>query len=273
MFMSINHGAAPQPVHQPPPVQAVNSVCHVGPMISQGGQVNPLSPGIQMLVPQHPIHYVTHSASHHEPQLHQPPQDERSDLKLLSKRLSNRKSARVSRARKKAVEEELTRTNEEMKLHARLLKVLPDPILSVDKAGTIQYASPACATHFLAPETEMLGASIFKWVSRESRTLIQRHILDLFASCNDYSNSNTAPEPAQLWIHPQSIFNIKIKRQDGSSLKCSISSNLRCEPSEKDEKKEEPIEAILVLRPNERPKLRKKLQSNVHLRTSENINR
>mmetsp|Transcript_35743 Transcript_35743/g.47170 ORF Transcript_35743/g.47170 Transcript_35743/m.47170 type:complete len:354 (+) Transcript_35743:105-1166(+) len=175
--------------------------------------------------------------------------EQKNEEKLRSKRLSNRKSARVSRARKKAIEEELTRTNEEMKLYAKVLDLLPDPTLSVDKSGRILYVSSACTRQLKASSQELLGDDLSNWLAPDFKEAIFKHIADLFSTNEQACLEN--PESVQkLWIRPQTIAKVKFLRKDGSNLQCSLSSNLRCVTDEKDEKKELPVEVILVFRPS-----------------------
>jgi len=65
----------------------------------------------------------------------------RKEDKRTAKRVANRKSACTSRARKKALVEEMTRTNAKLRRQALILSLLPDLVLAVTVEGEITFCS------------------------------------------------------------------------------------------------------------------------------------
>lgn len=65
----------------------------------------------------------------------------RKEDKRSAKRVANRKSACTSRARKKALVEEMTRTNARLKRQAMILALLPDLVIAITIGGEITFCS------------------------------------------------------------------------------------------------------------------------------------
>ena len=65
----------------------------------------------------------------------------RKEEKRTAKRVANRKSACTSRARKKALVEEMTRTNAKLKRQALILSLLPDLVVAITVDGEITFCS------------------------------------------------------------------------------------------------------------------------------------
>jgi PAS domain-containing protein len=65
----------------------------------------------------------------------------RKEDKRTAKRVANRKSACTSRARKKALVEEMTRTNARLKRQAMILALLPDLVIAITIDGQITFCS------------------------------------------------------------------------------------------------------------------------------------
>jgi len=176
-------------------------------------------------------------------------QKKSNDEKLLSKRISNRKSARVSRARKKAVVEEMAKTNEEMKLHQRVLDLLPDAIFAVDRSGYITYSSAACSSFLKVSATDLSEQKIYRFVSPDNRETLKSHIQELFASGQKNTNQASKDKSHHTWLRPHEPVDVTVIRGDGSSSFCSVSSNLRCITDEDSKEKELFEEVVLVFRP------------------------
>ena len=65
----------------------------------------------------------------------------RKEEKKTAKRVANRKSACTSRARKKALVEEMTRTNARLRRQALILSLLPDLVIVISQEGEITFCS------------------------------------------------------------------------------------------------------------------------------------
>lgn len=65
----------------------------------------------------------------------------RKEDKRTAKRVANRKSACTSRARKKALVEEMTKTNARLRRQAMILALLPDLVIAITVDGEITFCS------------------------------------------------------------------------------------------------------------------------------------
>lgn len=65
----------------------------------------------------------------------------RKEEKRTAKRVANRKSACTSRARKKALVEEMTKTNARLRRQAMILALLPDLVIAITVDGEITFCS------------------------------------------------------------------------------------------------------------------------------------
>ena len=61
--------------------------------------------------------------------------------KRTAKRVANRKSASSSRARKKALIDEMTKANARLRRQAMILALLPDLVIAINVDGTITFCS------------------------------------------------------------------------------------------------------------------------------------
>lgn len=105
----------------------------------------------------------------------------RQDEKRRVKRAANRKSASTSRARKKALIDEMTAKNERMKQHALILSMLPDLVLAVCRSGEMTYVSPAAKWLLHHSPEEVTGANIFELVTPDCHALLRTMISDNLA--------------------------------------------------------------------------------------------
>lgn len=105
----------------------------------------------------------------------------RQDEKRRVKRAANRKSASTSRARKKALVDDMTAKNERMKQHALILSMLPDLVLAVCRSGEMTYVSPAAQWLLLHSPEEVTGANIFELVTPDCHALLRKMISDSLA--------------------------------------------------------------------------------------------
>ncbi|KAG5179624.1 hypothetical protein JKP88DRAFT_326180, partial [Tribonema minus] len=99
------------------------------------------------------------------------------------KRAANRKSAQLSRQRKKAHINELRQEHEELKRQEEILAVVPDPVFAFDAlTGRISFASRSAAAQFGLRVEHLLAANLFDLVtadcSNRLRALIARALAD-----------------------------------------------------------------------------------------------
>jgi PAS domain-containing protein len=104
---------------------------------------------------------------------------ERKIKKKNDKRVANRKSASNSRARKKALVEEMTKTNARLKKQAMILALLPDLVMTTTIDGEITFCS-AQAERILRYKTdELVGAKLYNLLVPSSRHALKSLIDEL----------------------------------------------------------------------------------------------
>ena len=104
---------------------------------------------------------------------------ERKIKKKNDKRVANRKSASNSRARKKALVEEMTKTNARLKKQAMILALLPDLVMTTTTEGEITFCS-AQAERILRYKTDdLIGAKLYNLLVPSSRYALKSLIEEL----------------------------------------------------------------------------------------------
>lgn len=84
----------------------------------------------------------------------------RKEDKKSAKRVANRKSASTSRARKKALVEEMTRTNARLRRQALILSLLPDLVIAISQEGEITFCSAQVERVLKHKIVDLVGANI-----------------------------------------------------------------------------------------------------------------
>jgi PAS domain-containing protein len=84
----------------------------------------------------------------------------RKHKKKNSKRLANRKSASTSRARKKALVEEMTRTNARLKRQALILSLIPDVVVAISSDGEITFCNAQAERVLHHKVDDLIGAKL-----------------------------------------------------------------------------------------------------------------
>jgi len=103
----------------------------------------------------------------------------RKEEKRQAKRLANRKSACTSRARKKALIEEMTKENAKLRRQALILSYLPDPVVVISAEGVITFCSMQAERVLKHDVSGLIGANIEDIIVPSSREAIRRLIHDL----------------------------------------------------------------------------------------------
>lgn len=103
----------------------------------------------------------------------------RKEEKRQAKRLANRKSASTSRARKKALIEEMTKDNARLRRQALILSFLPDPVVTISTDGIITFCSMQVERVLKHDITGLIGANIEDIIVPSSRDSMRRLIRDL----------------------------------------------------------------------------------------------
>jgi PAS domain-containing protein len=102
--------------------------------------------------------------------------------KKLAKRIANRKSASVSRARKNQLIDELTACHAKLRRQVLILSYLPDPVVAIDTRGVIKFCSVQMERVLKYKMDSMIGSSIENIIMPESRYAMQGLIRDLLVT-------------------------------------------------------------------------------------------
>lgn len=113
------------------------------------------------------------------------------------KRAANRRSAQLSRKRKKQFIEELNRENDELRRKEQILRSIPDLVLVFDSAGKLWFVSHS-VNHFLKyTPTELEGTSLWDRLCDESVRLLKSAFMDALAART--IDSETTPLGSGVW--------------------------------------------------------------------------
>jgi len=104
---------------------------------------------------------------------------ERKIKKKNDKRVANRKSASNSRARKKALVEEMTKTNARLKKQAMILALLPDLVITTTVEGEITFCSAQADRILQYQSDDLLGKKLYDLLVPSSRTALKSLIEEL----------------------------------------------------------------------------------------------
>lgn len=100
----------------------------------------------------------------------------------INKRASNRRSASTSRARKKALVEEMTRLNAKLRRQALILSLLPDMVLAIDVDGVITFCSAQAERILQHNSEDLVGAKLSQLLVPPSRDALSRLVDELVAT-------------------------------------------------------------------------------------------
>jgi len=129
------------------------------------------------------------------------------DEKKQLKRAANRRSAQLSRKRKKQFIEELNKENDELRRKEQILRSIPDLVLVFDSAGKLWFVSHS-VSHFLNyTPAELEGTSLWSRLCDESVRLIKSAFMDALAAKT--VDSETTPLGSGVW-------ELRMQDKDGS---------------------------------------------------------
>ena len=106
----------------------------------------------------------------------------RREDKRTAKRVANRKSACTSRARKKALVEEMTKTNARLRRQALILALLPDLVVAINIDGTITFCSAQVERVLRHSIDDLIGANLMDILLPQSKEALRRLIAKLVAA-------------------------------------------------------------------------------------------
>ena len=104
------------------------------------------------------------------------------ETKRTAKRAANRRSASTSRARKKALVEEMTRTNARLRRQALILSLLPDLVVAITVDGTVTFCSAQVERILQHKNEDLVGARLPDLLLPDTRMALQGLIDQLVAT-------------------------------------------------------------------------------------------
>ena len=119
------------------------------------------------------------------------------DDKKQLKRAANRRSAQLSRKRKKAFIEELKEENDELRRKEQILRSIPDLIVVFDSSGRLWFVSQSVVRFLDMTPDELEGTSFWDRLCEDSVRLLKAAFMDSLAARK--SDSDTAPLGSGAW--------------------------------------------------------------------------
>jgi len=117
--------------------------------------------------------------------------------KKQAKRAANRRSAQLSRKRKKQFIEELKEENDDLRRKEQILRAIPDLIVVFDSSGKLGFVSESVGRFIdMAPE-ELEGTSFWDRLCEDSVRLLKAAFMDSLAARK--AGSDTAPLGTGVW--------------------------------------------------------------------------
>ena len=119
------------------------------------------------------------------------------DGKKQLKRAANRRSAQLSRKRKKLYIEELKEENDELRRKEQILMSIPDLIVVFDSAGKLWFVSQSVYRFLDFIPEELVGSSFWNRLCEESVRLLKAAFMDALAARKN--DMDTAPLGTGVW--------------------------------------------------------------------------
>ena len=124
-------------------------------------------------------------------------EDEYTDGRRELKRAANRKSAQLSRKRKKQYIEELKDENDLLRRKEQILRSIPDLVVVFDSAGKICFVSESVSRFTSFKANELEGKSFWERLCPESARLLKSAFMDSLAARKD--DEDTLPLGNGFW--------------------------------------------------------------------------
>uniref|UniRef100_A0A7S2YS82 PAS domain-containing protein n=1 Tax=Entomoneis paludosa TaxID=265537 RepID=A0A7S2YS82_9STRA len=117
--------------------------------------------------------------------------------KKEQKRAANRRSAQLSRKRKKQFIEELKDENDELRRKEQILKSIPDLVVVFDSTGKLWFVSQSISRFIQYEASELEGRSFWERLCPDSVRQLKAAFMDSLAARE--SHTDTVPLGAGLW--------------------------------------------------------------------------
>jgi PAS domain-containing protein len=119
------------------------------------------------------------------------------DDKKQHKRAANRKSAQLSRKRKKLYIEELKDENDELRRKELILRSIPDLIVVFDSSGKLGFVSESFSRFLDMPPEKLEGTSFWDRICHDSVRLLKAAFMDALAAREP--DADTAALGSGVW--------------------------------------------------------------------------
>ena len=134
--------------------------------------------------------------------------------KKLAKRAANRRSAQLSRKRKKLFIEELKEENDDLRKKEQILRSIPDLIVVFDSGGKLWFVSHSVSRFLDFFPTELEGSSFWDRLCDDSVRLLKAAFMDALAART--SDCDTIPLGSGVW-------ELRLQDKDGSHKLVALS--------------------------------------------------
>jgi len=131
------------------------------------------------------------------PVLHDDAQGIRLDDRKQQKRAANRRSAQLSRKRKKIFIDELKDENDELRRKEQILRSIPDLIVVFDSTGKLWFVSDSVRSFLSFSAAELIGTSFWDRLCEDSVRRLKAAFMDSLAAPR--SDSETASLGSGVW--------------------------------------------------------------------------
>ncbi|GAX18728.1 hypothetical protein FisN_26Hh018 [Fistulifera solaris] len=115
--------------------------------------------------------------------------DDEPEGKKQMKRAANRKSAQLSRKRKKQFIEELKEENDGLRRKEQILRSIPDLVVVFDSSGKLWFVSESVERFLSFTASELEGTSFWDRLSPESVRILKAAFMDSLAAREDVSDT------------------------------------------------------------------------------------
>ncbi len=117
--------------------------------------------------------------------------------KKLQKRAANRRSAQLSRKRKKQFIEELKEENDDLRRKEQILRSIPDLIVVFDSSGKLGFVSHSVSNFLEFTPNELVGTSFWERLCEGSVRLLKAAFMDALAART--KDHETTPLGSGVW--------------------------------------------------------------------------
>jgi PAS domain-containing protein len=118
-------------------------------------------------------------------------------IKKQQKRAANRRSAQLSRKRKKQFIEELKEENDDLRRKEQILRAIPDLIVVFDSSGRLGFVSESVGRFLRVCPSKLEGTSFWDLICEESVRMLKAAFMDSLAARE--ADSDTAVLGAGVW--------------------------------------------------------------------------